>query len=94
MLSITLIPSIDPGPKRKSATIERPSIVQGGYNQMKIENPPVSDKLDDYIEKAVEIANSDNYDFKMHCKEQASKYLYENLDAVKDLEKIFKNLII
>ena len=77
-----------------SSTIERFSIVQGGYNQMRIENPPISDNLDDYIERAVEIANSDNYDLKMYCKEQANKHLYENFYAVRDLEKIFKSLII
>ena len=61
---------------------------------MRIENPPISDNLDDYIERAVEIANSDNYDLKMYCKEQANKHLYENFYAVRDLEKIFKSLII
>ena len=80
-------------------TVSRPTkylksrIVLGAYKQMKIINPPIVNNADDYVEKAVEIANSNNLELKMHYKEQANKYLYENLKAIGELENIFKLIV-
>lgn len=68
-------------------------IVAGGYKQMKIENAPVVNNFDDYIEKSIEIANLDNYNLKMHLKYRAEKYLFENDEAVRDLEKILISIV-
>lgn len=70
-------------------------IVYGAYKQMKIENPPVVSSVNEYVDKAVEIANlneKDMLDTKSYYSKSADKYLYENINAVKELEKFFINI--
>tara|TARA_B100001996_G_C18613099_1_gene574588 strand:- start:254 stop:1300 length:1047 start_codon:yes stop_codon:yes gene_type:complete len=71
-------------------------VVQGAYKQMKIDEPPIVNTIEKYVDKSIEIANlSSNisYEYKKHMKEQAEKYLYENINFVKQLEKIFFKII-
>ena len=80
-------------------TISKPSnyskslVVAGAYKQMEIIDPPVVNNTDDYIDKAIEIANSNNLELKMYYKEQANKHLYENKRAIEELESIFKSIV-
>ena len=70
-------------------------IVLGAYKQMKINNPPIVSSVDDYVQKAVEIANLSEkkmLDIKKYYSKNARDFLFENNEAVKDLEKIFLNL--
>ena len=70
-------------------------IVDGAYKQMKIENPPVVSSIDEYVDKVVEIANLNKknmLDIKNYYSKSADQYLYENINAVKDLEKFFINI--
>ena len=67
-------------------------IVYGAYKQMKIKNPPIVNSIDEYVEKAVELANLNEkkmLEIKNYYSKNAQKYLFENHEAVKDLEKIF-----
>ena len=68
-------------------------IVTGAYKQMQIEDPPIFNNVDDYVDKSIELANQKNIDLKIHYKEQAEKYLFENPNAISDLENIFKSLV-
>ena len=68
-------------------------IVSGAYKQMEINNAPVFNNIDEYVEQCIDFANNDILDLKMHYKEQAYKNLFENENAIKDIEKIFKNLM-
>lgn len=70
-------------------------IVLGAYKQMKINDPPIVSSVDDYVQKAVEIANLSEkkmLDIKKYYSKNARDFLFENNEAVKDLEKIFLNL--
>jgi len=60
---------------------------------MKIIDPPVVNNVDDYVDKAIDLANSNNLELKMYYKEQANKHLYENLEAIEELENIFKTIV-
>mgnify|MGYP003953011055 CR=1 FL=1 len=77
----------------KPTSYLRGRIVAGAYKQMKIDEAPVVNNIDDYIDKCVELANKNILDLKMYYKEQAYKHLFENYKAVKDLENIFKSLV-
>ena len=68
-------------------------IVTGAYKQMQIEDPPIFNNVDDYVDKSIELANQKNIDLKIHYKEQAEKYLFENPNAISDLGNIFKSLV-
>ena len=71
-------------------------IVFGSYKQMKISDPPIVKNVDEYVDKAVEIANLDEkkmLEVKSYYSQNAQKYLFENYEAVKDIEKIFLNLV-
>ena len=82
-------------------TVSRPTkylksrIVLGAYKQMKIKNPPIVSSNEEYIEKAVEIANNNKLILQMkeNFSNSADKYLYENKDFIKDIEKIFFDII-
>jgi protein O-GlcNAc transferase len=70
-------------------------IVYGAYKQMKIENPPIVNSIDEYIERAVELANLNEkkmLETKNYYSENAQKYLFENYETVKNLEKIFMDI--
>ncbi len=72
------------------------NIVMGAYKQMKINNAPIVENIDEYVNKAVELANLDNgkmLEFKMFLKEKAEENLYENINFVKELEKIFLKIL-
>ena len=71
-------------------------IVLGAYKQMKVNNPPIVFNIDDYVQKAVEIANLDGkkmLETKRYYSENAKLFLFENDEAVKDLERIFLKLL-
>mgnify|MGYP003953377737 CR=1 FL=1 len=65
-------------------------IVLGGYKQMKIENPPITKTVDEYIYQAVELANNKkkNLEIKKYFRDSAEKYLFENKEFIKELEDI------
>jgi hypothetical protein len=69
-------------------------VVFGAYKQMKIENPPVVINIDEYVNKAIEIANLDEKNMlaiKKYYSKKADQYLYENIDAIKDIENFLIN---
>ena len=68
-------------------------VVAGAYKQMQIDDAPIFNNIDDYVDKCVELANQDNLDLKMYYKEQAEKNLFENSNVIDDLEKIFKSIV-
>ena len=64
-------------------------IVLGAYNQMKIEDPPIVESIDEYVEKAVELANLDEkkmIEMKKYFSNNAKKYLYENKNFIREFE--------
>ena len=69
-------------------------LVLGAYKQMQIEEAPIVNSVDEYINKSIEIANHKNlYDLKNYYNEKAKKKLYENKDIIPNLEKIFKSVV-
>ena len=80
------------------ATVTMPSnflksrIVLGAYKQMKIQNPPVVENIEHYVDVAIEIANMKKKDLlekKIYFKEAAEKNLFENKLALKSIENFF-----
>lgn len=70
-------------------------IVSGAYKQMKIDNPPISSNVDDYVKKAVKLANLDSknmLDIKYHYKEKAEEYLYEDEQFIEEITALFIDL--
>ena len=62
-------------------------IVFGAYKQMQIIEPPVVKSIDEYVDKALEIANRDKktmYDNKIFYSKCADKHLYENQKFILD----------
>jgi protein O-GlcNAc transferase len=81
-------------------TVSKPTIytksrlVLGAYKQMQIEDAPIVNSVDEYVKKAVEIANHKNlYDLKNYYAEKAKAKLYENKNIIPNLEKIFKEIV-
>jgi predicted O-linked N-acetylglucosamine transferase (SPINDLY family) len=72
-------------------------LVLGAYNQMEIQDAPIApvvNKINDYVETAVAIANNKNlYDLKKYYNKKAQEKLYENKFIIDDLEKIFIKLV-
>ncbi len=69
-------------------------LVLGAYQQMQIEEAPIVNSVDEYVNKSIEIANHKNlYDLKNYYNEKAKRKLYENKDIIPNLEKIFKNVV-
>ena len=69
-------------------------LVLGAYKQMQIEEAPIVNSVDEYINKSIEIANHKNlYDLKNYYNEKAKKKLYKNKDIIPNLEKIFKGVV-
>ena len=67
----------------------------GAYKQMKIDDAPIVNNIDDYVEKSVELANLEEnkaIDFKKYLSSQAQKNLFENKKFIKDLENIFSKI--
>ena len=70
-------------------------IVMGAYKQMKIDDAPIVNNIDDYVEKSVELANLEEnkaIDFKKYLSSQAQKNLFENKKFIEDLENIFSKI--
>jgi len=70
-------------------------IVLGAYKQMKIENPPIVESLDEYVEKAVELANLEKnkmIEMKKYYSSNAKKYLFENQNFLKEFEDILVDI--
>ena len=66
-------------------------IVLGAYKQMKIENPPVVKSIDEYVEKAVELANLEEekmIEVKKYYSNNAKKYLFENKQFLEEFENL------
>ena len=68
-------------------------IVYGAYKQMKIENPPISYDMNEYVDLCVENANNISIELKKYYQTQADRNLFENINAVRDIEQIFKNIV-
>ena len=71
----------------------RTKIVQGAYEQMQIEKPPVVDNIEDYVSTAIEIANMDQNKL-LEMKKYYSKCAEENLFENKEALKSFQNIMI
>ena len=69
-------------------------LVLGAYKQMGLENPPIVNTMEDYVDLAVKLANDNKLlDIKKHYSKKAKERLYESKSIINDLEKIFTNLI-
>ena len=79
---------------QKPTIYTKSRLVLGAYKQMQIEDAPIVNSEDEYVKKAVEIANHKNlYDLKSYYAEKAKANLYENRNIIPNLEKIFKEII-
>lgn len=70
-------------------------IVCGAYKQMKIEKPPIVESKNEYVEKAIEIANFDKkklLEIKNYYRTQAEKHLFENQNVRSEFNNCLKNL--
>ena len=70
-------------------------IVYGAYKQMKIDKPPIVKSKDEYVEKAIEIANFDKkklLEIKDYYRTQAEKHLFENTNVLSEFNNCLKNL--
>ena len=70
-------------------------IVLGAYKQMQIENPPIVNSIDDYVETSVDIANKNPFEMlelKKYFQKQANTHLFENKNFLHEINHIFKNL--
>jgi len=62
---------------------------------MQIENPPIVNSIDDYVETSVDIANknpSEMLELKKYFQKQANTHLFENINFLHEINHIFKNL--
>jgi predicted O-linked N-acetylglucosamine transferase (SPINDLY family) len=73
----------------------RSRLVTGAYEQMKIENPPVTKNIDDYVETCLDLANNSNLNLKLRNQiiKNSELYLFQNIDALKEFNLIFENLL-
>ena len=70
-------------------------IVTGAYNQMQINDPPISINTDDYVKRAIELANLDPkkmFDLKYHFRKKANELLYENEHFIEEMTTLFIDL--
>ena len=68
-------------------------IVTGAYKQMKINDAPIKTNIDDYVDHAIEIANSNNYDLKKFFRGQADKFIFNNDNFIKEFENLFLEIV-
>ena len=71
-------------------------IVLGAYSQMKIQDPPIVNSIDDYVSSAIKIANLESntlVETKKYYRKCAEKNLFENEGFIIDLENIFLKLV-
>jgi len=73
----------------------RSRLVTGAYEQMKIENPPVTKNIDDYVETCLDLANNSKLNLKLRDQiiKNSELYLFQNIDALKEFNLIFENLL-
>ena len=68
-------------------------IVSAAYIQMEIENPPIVKDKDDYVNKAIEIANDENIlDGKKYYQHAANEKLFNTEDVGEKFNSILKEL--
>ena len=68
-------------------------IVSAAYIQMEVKNPPIVKNKDDYISKAIEIANDENIlDKKKYYQQAANKKLFNTEDVGKKFNSILMKL--
>ena len=72
------------------------NITAAAYKQMKISNPPIVKNSKEYIDLAVKLAqdNKKNQALRKDSKIAANKYLYRNLNALKEFEKFLEEAYI
>ena len=68
-------------------------IVTGAYKQMNINDAPIKTNIDDYVDHAIEIANSNNYDLKNYFSNQADKFIFNNDNFIKEFENLFMKIV-
>ena len=68
-------------------------IVSAAYIQMEIKNPPIVKDKDDYVNKAIEIANDENIlDRKKYYQQAANEKLFNTKDVGEKFNSILKKL--
>ena len=70
-------------------------IVSGAYKQMKVENPPICNNIEEYVKKAVELANLEPKKMlymKNYYKKKANDFLYENEHFIEEMNTLFIDL--
>ena len=68
-------------------------IVSAAYIQMEIENPPIVKDKDDYVSKAIEIANDKNIlSRKKYYQQAANEKLFNTVDVGENFNSILKKL--
>ena len=72
------------------------NITAAAYKQMKISNPPIVKNSKEYIDLAVKLAQDikKNQALRKESKIAANKYLYRNLNALKEFEKFLEEAYI
>lgn len=70
----------------------RTNMTSGAYKQMKITSPPVAKNYEEYANLAIEIAKNKikNKSLREEIKTSANKYLYNNLNVLKDFENFLE----
>ena len=69
-------------------------IVLGAYKQMQIDNPPIVNSINEYVDCAIELANYNEnkiLEKKKYFQKQADKHLFENKNFLKDINEILEN---
>ena len=70
----------------------RRNMTTAAYKQMKISSPPIAENYEEYVNLAVELAKDKkkNISLREEIKISAGKYLYNNLNALKEFEKFLE----
>ena len=68
-------------------------IVSAAYKQMEVKNPPIVKNKDDYVDRAIEIANDENIlDRKKYYQQAANEKLFDTEDVGEKFNSILKKL--
>ena len=68
-------------------------IVSAAYKQMEVKNPPIVKNKDDYVDRAIEIANDENIlDRKKYYQQAANEKLFNTEDVGEKFNSILKKL--
>ena len=70
----------------------RRNMTTAAYKQMKISSPPIAENYEEYVNLAVELAKdkTKNISLREEIKISAGKYLYNNLNTLKEFEKFLE----